>query len=88
MRKMSVMQEIIFELREGDEFIPLIALLKATGLVDSGSMAQEVVTAGLVKRNGETELRKRAKIVSGDTIAYNVLHLLQHHLLLRNMVFR
>ncbi|MBO5849173.1 MAG: RNA-binding S4 domain-containing protein [Bacteroidales bacterium] len=64
------MQEIIFELREGDEFIPLIALLKATGLVDSGSMAQEVVTAGLVKRNGETELRKRAKIVSGDVIEF------------------
>ena len=64
------MQEIIFELREGDEFIPLIALLKATGLVDSGSMAQEVVTAGLVKRNGEIELRKRAKIVHGDTIEF------------------
>ena len=64
------MQEIIFELREGDEFIPLIALLKATGLVDSGSMAQEVVTAGLVKRNGEIELRKRAKIVPGDTIEF------------------
>ena len=64
------MKEIIFELREGEDFIPLIALLKATGLVDSGSMAQEVVTAGLVKRNGETELRKRAKIVSGDTIEF------------------
>ncbi|MBR5602612.1 MAG: RNA-binding S4 domain-containing protein [Bacteroidales bacterium] len=64
------MEEIIFELREGDEFIPLIALLKATGLVDSGSMAQEVVTAGLVKRNGEIELRKRAKIVSGDVIEF------------------
>lgn len=64
------MQEIIFELREDDEFIPLIALLKATGLVDSGSMAQEVVTAGLVKRNSETELRKRAKIVSGDVIEF------------------
>ena len=64
------MKEIIFELREGDEFIPLIALLKATGVVDSGSMAQEVVTAGLVKRNGETELRKRAKIISGDKIEF------------------
>ena len=64
------MQEIIFELREGDESIPLIALLKATGFVDSGSMAQEVVTAGLVKRNGETELRKRAKIIPGDKIEF------------------
>ena len=64
------MKEIIFELREGEDFIPLIALLKATGLVESGSMAQEVVTAGLVRRNGETELRKRAKIVSCDTIEF------------------
>lgn len=64
------MQEIIFELRDGEDYIPLIALLKATGLVDSGSMAQEVVTAGLVKRNGETELRKRAKIVPGDKIEF------------------
>ena len=64
------MQEFIFELREGEDFIPLIALLKATGLVESGSMAQEVVTAGLVRRNGEIELRKRAKIVSGDIIEF------------------
>ena len=70
MLKNKAMHKIEFELREGEEFIPLIALLKATGLVDSGSMAQEVVTAGLVKRNGETELRKRAKIVSGDAVEF------------------
>ncbi len=68
--KNKSMHKIEFELREGEDFIPLIALLKATGLVDSGSMAQEVVTAGLVKRNGETELRKRAKIVSGDIVEF------------------
>lgn len=62
------MQKITFELRDGDEYIPLIALLKAVGVAESGSMAQEVVTAGLVRRNGETELRKRAKIVAGDVI--------------------
>lgn len=64
------MQEFTFELREGDDFIPLIALLKAVGVVESGSMAQEVVTAGLVRRNGEVELRKRAKIISGDVIEF------------------
>lgn len=64
------MQEITFELRDGDEYIPLIALLKAVGVAESGSMAQEVVTAGLVRRNGETELRKRAKIVDGDVIEF------------------
>ena len=64
------MQKITFELRDGDEYIPLIALLKAVGIAESGSMAQEVVTAGLVRRNGETELRKRAKIVDGDVIEF------------------
>ncbi len=64
------MQKITFELRDGDEYIPLIALLKAVDVVESGSMAQEVVTAGLVRRNGETELRKRAKIVAGDVIEF------------------
>lgn len=64
------MQRIEFELREHDDFIPLISLLKAVGVVESGSMAQEAVTEGLVKRNGEIELRKRAKIVSGDVIEF------------------
>lgn len=64
------MQKITFELRDGDEYIPLIALLKAVDVVESGSMAQEVVTAGLVRRNGEIELRKRAKIIAGDVIEF------------------
>lgn len=61
---------MIFELREGDEFIPLIQLLKAANLVDSGAAAQAVVMEGLVKRNGEVELRKRAKCRPGDTIEF------------------
>ncbi len=61
---------IVFTLREGDEFIPLIALLKATGVVYSGSEAQEVVTAGMVLRNGEVETRKRAKIRPGEVIVF------------------
>lgn len=64
------LNRITFTLREGDEFIPLIALLKATGVVYSGSEAQEVVTAGLVFRNGEVETRKRAKIRSGEVIVF------------------
>ena len=52
------MQTIEFDLREGEDFIPLIQLLKATG----------VVTAGLVYRNGQIEMRKRAKIRAGETI--------------------
>ena len=64
------LNRIVFTLREGEEFIPLIALLKATGVVESGSEAQEVVVAGMVLRNGEVELRKRAKIRSGEVVVF------------------
>mgnify|MGYP003513987529 FL=1 len=67
---MNDIQKINFELRDGDNFIPLISLLKAVGIAESGSMAQDVVTAGLIRRNGEIELRKRAKITSGDIIEF------------------
>lgn len=67
---MNDIQKITFELRDGDNFIPLISLLKAVGIAESGSMAQDVVTAGLIRRNGEIELRKRAKITSGDIIEF------------------
>lgn len=63
-------RKVNFTLREGETFIPLIALLKAVNAVESGSMAQQVVTDGLVRRNGEVELRKRAKIVAGDVIRF------------------
>ncbi|UKT65905.1 RNA-binding S4 domain-containing protein [Pedobacter mucosus] len=53
------------------EFIPLIQLLKATGLVGSGGDAQTVVEDGLVKCNGEVDFRKRLKVRVGDIITYN-----------------
>lgn len=61
---------MIFTLRDHETFIPLIALLKATDVVVSGSEAQEVVTAGMVLRNGEVETRKRAKITAGEVIVF------------------
>ena len=64
------LNRISFALREDETYIPLIALLKATGVVDTGSEAQEVVTAGMVLRNGEVETRKRAKITAGEVIAF------------------
>ena len=64
------LNRIIFTLRDGDEYIPLIQLLKAANVVYSGSEAQEVVAAGMVLRNGEVELRKRAKITKGETIVF------------------
>jgi len=55
-----------FELKE--EYIELFKLIKVIDLVDSGAQAKLLIQDGYVKRNGETELRKRAKIVSGEII--------------------
>lgn len=53
------------------EFIPLIQLLKATNLVQTGGEAQIVVSDGQVKCNGEVELRKRMKVKKGDIIEFD-----------------
>jgi ribosome-associated protein len=60
---------IEFEL-EGD-FIPLIQLLKATNVVQTGGEAQIVVLDGLVKYNGVVDYRKRLKVKRGDTVEFN-----------------
>lgn len=52
---------------EGD-YIELIALLKATGIAQTGGHAKMIVEDGVVIRNGEVELRKRAKLIPGDSI--------------------
>jgi ribosome-associated protein len=52
------------------EFIPLIQLLKATALVQSGGEAQTVVEDGLVKYNGKVDYRKRLKVRIGDVIDF------------------
>lgn len=52
------------------EFIPLIQLLKATGLVQSGGEAQTVVEDGLVKYNGKVDYRKRLKVRVGDEVDF------------------
>jgi len=55
-----------FELK--DDYIELFKLLKVLDLVDSGAHAKMLIADGYVKRNGEVELRKRAKLVKGDVI--------------------
>ena len=52
------------------EFITLIALLKATGSVQSGGEAQTVVEDGLVKYNDVVDYRKRLKVRIGDKIDF------------------
>lgn len=55
-----------FELE--DDYIELFKLLKVTGVAESGAQAKMLIDKGNVKRNGEVELRKRAKIVLGEKI--------------------
>ena len=57
---------MVFDLKE--EYIELYKLLKVLDLVNTGGQAKMIVADGYVKRNGETEVRKRAKIVSGDVL--------------------
>ncbi|MEN9742922.1 MAG: hypothetical protein RLZZ65_727 [Bacteroidota bacterium] len=52
---------------EGD-YIELIGLLKAMGIAETGGQAKAIVEEGLIIRNGEVELRKRAKLIAGDVI--------------------
>lgn len=61
------MQLIDFEVR-GDH-ITLDALLKATGLAGSGGAAKAMVQSGKVQVDGQPELRRSAKLRSGQVVA-------------------
>ena len=52
------------------EPVELYKILKFEGMVSSGGQAKAVIADGLVLVNGETETRKRKKIVSGDIIEF------------------
>ncbi|MCJ8288723.1 MAG: RNA-binding S4 domain-containing protein [Crocinitomicaceae bacterium] len=49
-------------------YIELIQLLKAEGIAQTGGHAKFIVDEGEVVRNGDVELRKRAKLIPGDRI--------------------
>ena len=50
------------------EYIELIALLKATGISETGGQAKMMVEDGEVYVNGKQEFRKRAKLRTGDVV--------------------
>lgn len=56
-------------------YIELIGLLKALGIAETGGHAKAIVEEGEVLRNGEVELRKRAKLVAGDLIEIDGLQI-------------
>lgn len=61
------MRSVEFVLR--GEYIPLDALLKATGLAGSGGAAKAMVADGLVQVDGRDELRKTCKIRAGQVVS-------------------
>ncbi len=59
----------VIKLRE--DFIKLGQALKATGLVESGVEAKEVILEGLVLVNGEVELQRGKKLYDGDIVQFD-----------------
>lgn len=62
---------ITFQIR-GD-LITLDALLKATGVSQSGAQAKMMIAAGEVVVDGETETRKTRKLRGGEKVEVNDL---------------
>jgi ribosome-associated protein len=56
------------EFKLTQDYIELIKLLKHLRIAQTGGHAKILVENGEVLRNGETELRKRAKLRKGDVI--------------------
>lgn len=61
------MQNVTFDL--AGEFVELNQLLKLAGLCDSGGAGKNIVASGVVSVDGKQELRKTAKIRSGQTVS-------------------
>ncbi len=60
------METTNFELR--GEFIELCNLLKLAGIANSGGQGKLMVSDGIVRVDGEIELRRTAKIRAGQTV--------------------
>ena len=61
------MQEICIR----DVFIKLGQALKLAGVVEDGVEAKYVIADGLVKVNGEVDVRRGRKVYEGDVISYD-----------------
>ena len=59
------------------EFITLDALLKATGLAESGGHAKELIVQGEVKVDGAVETRRTRKLRGGETVEFHgeIIHI-------------
>ncbi|HVW96230.1 MAG TPA: RNA-binding S4 domain-containing protein [Mucilaginibacter sp.] len=60
----------MIEFKVTGDFIPMIRLLKAVNLVQTGGEAQIAVTEGEVRYNSQIDYRKRLKVRKGDTVEF------------------
>lgn len=60
----------VLEIKIRDEFIKLGQALKLAGVVEDGVEAKYFIQDGLVKVNGETDLRRGRKVFVGDVISF------------------
>ena len=58
------------EIQIKDDFIKLGQAMKLANLVSDGAQAKLMIAEGLVKVNGETELRRGRKLYPGDGFFY------------------
>lgn len=70
------MQKIEFELTS--EFVEVNQLLKLAGLVDSGGAGKKLVASGVVSVDGKQELRKTAKIRTGQVVTLGDVEITVH----------
>jgi ribosome-associated protein len=55
---------------EGKDHIKLCDLLSVVGFCANAGVAKNIIATGVVKVDGEVELRKRAKILKGQVVEY------------------
>jgi ribosome-associated protein len=59
---------MVERLSVGEREINLTQVLKLSGWVQHGGEAKALIAEGLVRVNGEVELRKRRKMARGDRV--------------------
>ncbi len=62
------MKKVEYQISAEHEFIELNHLLKHAGFADSGGTGGALVSTGVVKVDGQVELRKRNKIRAGQVV--------------------
>lgn len=53
------------------EYIKLDQVLKFANVVESGAFAKDVILDGMVKVNGEVEIRRGKKLYDGDNFSFD-----------------